>query len=72
MTLTEIATLAEKEFDAFYNNIHDDYPDLILKYKIDKNMKNEFIEAAVRHVWVGHEFNIDEILKYMSKIKEEN
>jgi len=64
MSLTSIAKLAEDSFINTLNSVYDDYPELIIKYPLDKNMKNEFIEAVLRQVWNQKEYDLEEILKF--------
>jgi hypothetical protein len=42
---------SEIEFESFLKNLHDDFPELILKHQITNDMKNEFIEAIIAQYW---------------------
>jgi len=65
MSLTSIKELAEKEFPAFLVSLHENYPELVLKYQINNTMKNEFVEAVVRQVWNNQKYDIEPILEFM-------
>ena len=65
MTLTELSKVASSEFDTFVDMIHDDYPELLLKYQINKDMKSDFIEAMMRQVWIQKSYNKIDILEFM-------
>ncbi len=59
--------MADLEFEPFINMIHTDYPELVLKYQINSNMKMDFIEAVLRQVWVQKPYDKIDILDFMSK-----
>ncbi len=42
---------AENNFPEFLKHLHNEYPELILKYQITTDMKNEFIEALLAQYW---------------------
>ncbi len=66
MSLTSIKEMAEHEFEPFLEMIHNDYPELVLKYQINKTMKADFIEAVLRQVWVQKPYDKKDILDFMS------
>jgi len=61
--LTQIKELADNEFTHYLENLHKNYPELILKYQITMDMKTEFIEAALQQFWEQKEFNMNEVLE---------
>jgi hypothetical protein len=65
MSLTTIKNIAEEEFESFIDMLHADYPELILKYQINKTMKTDFIEAVIRQVWVNKQYDKIDILEFM-------
>lgn len=66
MNLTEIKEMAEQEFQPFMHMINNVYPELLLKYQINKDMKVDFIEAVLRQVWVQKAYDKIDILDFMS------
>lgn len=62
--LRKIKELAENEFDSFLENLHEENPHLLLKYQLTREMKNEFIEAAVKQFWTQKAFDLEEVLKF--------
>ena len=66
LSLTSIKEMAETEFEPFLQTIHDDYPELVLKYQINSNMKADFIEAVLRQVWVQQPYDKEDILNFMT------
>jgi len=66
LSLTSIKELAEQEYTSFLQSIHDDYPELILKYQINNNTKVDFVEAVIRQVWIGKEYDKIDILDFMA------
>lgn len=69
MSLTSIKELAENDFKQFLDSLHEDYPELILKYQITSKSKNDFIEAVLRQVWIQRPYDRIEILDYMVELK---
>ena len=65
MSLISIKELAEKEFPSFLESLHEKHPDLVLKYQVNDEMKNEFIEAVVRQVWNNEKYDMGVILEFM-------
>jgi len=66
MSLTSIKDMAETEYEVFIKTIHDEYPELILKYQINKTMKADFIEAVIRQVWINKSYDKIDILDFMT------
>ena len=69
MSLTNIKELAENDFESFLDSLHEDYPELVLKYQITPKSKNDFIEAVIRQVWIQRPYDRIEILDYMAELK---
>ena len=69
MSLTSIKELAENDFESFLDSLHEDYPELVLKYQITQKSKNDFIEAVLRQVWIQRPYDRIEILEYMAELK---
>ena len=65
MSLSSIKEIAEREFEPFLKNLHQEHPDLVLKYQITKDMKNEFVEGALRQVWNNEPYDRKSILDFM-------
>jgi len=66
MSITSIKDMADKEFETFIDMLHTDFPELVLKYQINKSMKADFIEAVVRQVWVNKAYDKIDILDFMT------
>ena len=62
--LLEIKEMASNEFDSFLANIHTNNPELILKYQLTKDMKNEFIEAAIKQFWTQKPWDTKEVIEF--------
>ena len=60
-----IYELAHNQFDNFLKKQIQTNPELLIKYSITNEMKNEFIEAVLLKYWQNEEMDDLEIIKFM-------
>ena len=60
-----IYEIAQNQFDNFLKKQIQTNPELLIKYSITNEMKNEFIEAVLLKYWQNEEMNDLEIIKFM-------
>jgi predicted translin family RNA/ssDNA-binding protein len=60
-----IYEIAQNQFDNFLKKQIQTNPELLIKYPITNEMKNEFIEAVLLKYWQNEEMNDLEIIKFM-------
>lgn len=57
--------MANNQFDNFLKKQIQTNPELLIKYSITNEMKNEFIEAVLLKYWQNEEMDDLEIIKFM-------
>ena len=60
-----IYEIAQNQFDNFLKKQIQTNPELLIKYSITNEMKNEFIEAVLLKYWQNEEVDDLEIIKFM-------
>ena len=60
-----IYEIAQNQFDNFLKKQIQTNPELLIKYSITNEMKNEFIEAVLLKYWQNEEMDDLEIIKFM-------
>lgn len=65
----QIKEIAESQFPNYLESLHENYPELILKYQINTDMKNEFFEAVLAQYWKQKPFNMNTVLESIVKRK---
>ena len=60
-----IYEIAQNQFDNFLKKQIQTNPELLIKYSITNEMKNEFIEAVLLKYWQSEEVDDLEIIKFM-------
>ena len=60
-----IYEIAQNQFDNFLKKQIQTNPELLIKYPITNEMKNEFIEAVLLKYWQNEEMDDLEIIKFM-------
>ena len=60
-----IYEIAKNQFDNFLKKQIQTNPELLIKYSITNEMKNEFIEAVLLKYWQNEEMDDLEIIKFM-------
>lgn len=65
MDFDVIYEIAQNQFDNFLKKQIQTNPELLIKYPITNEMKNEFIEAVLLKYWQNEEMNDLEIIKFM-------
>lgn len=65
MDFDVIYEIAQNQFDNFLKKQIQTNPELLIKYSITNEMKNEFIEAVLLKYWQNEEMNDLEIIKFM-------
>ena len=65
MDFDVIYELAHNQFDNFLKKQIQTNPELLIKYSITNEMKNEFIEAVLLKYWQNEEMDDLEIIKFM-------
>lgn len=60
-----IYEIAQNQFDNFLKKQIQTNPELLIKYPITNEMKNEFIEAVLLKYWQNEEVDDLEIIKFM-------
>ena len=65
MDFDVIYEIAQNQFDNFLKKQIQTNPELLIKYPITNEMKNEFIEAVLLKYWQNEEVNDLEIIKFM-------
>lgn len=63
MQLQEIKEIADNNFERFLEFHHKYNPELILKYGLNIEMKDTFVEMFVLMYWAGQSYNENELLK---------
>lgn len=65
MDFDVIYEIAQNQFDNFLKKQIQTNPELLIKYSITNEMKNEFIEAVLLKYWQNEEVDDLEIIKFM-------
>ncbi len=65
MDFDVIYEIAQNQFDNFLKKQIQTNPELLIKYSITNEMKNEFIEAILLKYWQNEEVDDLEIIKFM-------
>ena len=65
MDFDVIYELAHNQFNNFLKKQIQTNPELLIKYSITNEMKNEFIEAVLLKYWQNEEMDDLEIIKFM-------
>lgn len=65
MDFDVIYEIAKNQFDNFLKKQIQTNPELLIKYSITNEMKNEFIEAVLLKYWQNEEMDDLEIIKFM-------
>lgn len=65
MDFDVIYEIAQNQFDNFLKKQIQTNPELLIKYSITNEMKNEFIEAVLLKYWQNEEMDDLEIIKFM-------
>lgn len=65
MDFDVIYEIAQNQFDNFLKKQIQTNPELLIKYPITNEMKNEFIEAVLLKYWQNEEVDDLEIIKFM-------
>ena len=65
MDFDVIYAMANNQFDNFLKKQIQTNPELLIKYPITNEMKNEFIEAVLLKYWQNEEMDDLEIIKFM-------
>ena len=65
MDFDVIYEIAQNQFDNFLKKQIQTNPELLIKYSITNEMKNEFIEAVFLKYWQNEEVDDLEIIKFM-------
>lgn len=65
MDFDVIYVMANNQFDNFLKKQIQTNPELLIKYSITNEMKNEFIEAVLLKYWQNEEMDDLEIIKFM-------
>lgn len=65
MDFDVIYEIAQNQFDNFLKKQIQTNPELLIKYPITNEMKNEFIEAVLLKYWQNEEMDDLEIIKFM-------
>lgn len=65
MDFDVIYAMANNQFDNFLKKQIHTNPELLIKYSITNEMKNEFIEAVLLKYWQNEEMDDLEIIKFM-------
>lgn len=65
MDFDVIYEIAQNQFDNFLKKQIQTNPELLIKYPITNEMKNEFIEAILLKYWQNEEMDDLEIIKFM-------
>lgn len=65
MDFDVIYAMANNQFDNFLKKQIQTNPELLIKYSITNEMKNEFIEAVLLKYWQNEEMDDLEIIKFM-------
>ena len=65
MDFDVIYEIAQNQFDNFLKKQIRTNPELLIKYSITNEMKNEFIEAVLLKYWQNEEMDDLEIIKFM-------
>lgn len=65
MDFDVIYEIAQNQFDNFLKKQIRTNPELLIKYPITNEMKNEFIEAVLLKYWQNEEMDDLEIIKFM-------
>lgn len=65
MDFDVIYEIAKNQFDNFLKKQIQTNPELLIKYPITNEMKNEFIEAVLLKYWQNEEMDDLEIIKFM-------
>ena len=65
MDFDVIYEIAQNQFDNFLKKQIQTNPELLIKYPITNEMKNEFIEAVLLKYWQNEEMDDLEIIKFI-------
>lgn len=65
MDFDVIYAMANNQFNNFLKKQIQTNPELLIKYSITNEMKNEFIEAVLLKYWQNEEMDDLEIIKFM-------
>ena len=65
MDFDVIYEIAQNQFDNFLKKQIQTNPELLIKYSITNEMKNEFIEAVLLKYWQNEEMDDLGIIKFM-------
>lgn len=65
MDFDVIYEITQNQFDNFLKKQIQTNPELLIKYSITNEMKNEFIEAVLLKYWQNEEMDDLEIIKFM-------
>ncbi len=65
MDFDVIYEIAQNQFDNFLKKQIQTNPELLIKYPITNEMKNEFIEAVLLKYWQNEAMDDLEIIKFM-------
>lgn len=64
--IEELGLMAHQQFDKFLETQVEKNPDLLLKFQITNEMRNEFIEGVLMQYWAGEKFNEANLMDFMT------